>query len=207
MSIGTRAADITPAAPLCSVGTTAAIGIGLGAIGASTAAGIYGTHSANKTNERSQELQAANDSRAADLQAAQLAEQKAEYNAKLTADQGRWQDYLKANQPTWNASGGVLQSLYGLANLGKAPSFQMPSGSAPTSADIPNADGSGGVMGFPAGGPGPIAPAQPSTALLPVPTQHNVSLTDLMQLAASAKGGGPSGFGGPPSPAYAGMQA
>ena len=135
------------------IGTTAAIALGLGAIGGQTAAGIYGTRSAGRQNRRAQDLQADEGRRAQEdaraereLIAQQAAEDRrllaeeqtarralderkqteaqARWNQAMTQDQSRWQDYLRANEPHWNQGGRVLGNLFDLAGMsGGAPSM------------------------------------------------------------------------------------
>ena len=114
------------------------IAMGLMAAG-TTATQVYGQKSANKTNKRSLEATERSDVRAERLEdarlkderearAAELAEIKAAREARDARDQERWKDYLRVNEPFWQAGSGVLRSLYDIAGMGggSAPAYVQP---------------------------------------------------------------------------------
>lgn len=197
------------------LGTAAAIAIGLGTAGAQTAASIYNTRSANKTNQQALEAQRQEADRAAELERERLAEERAAREAQLALererdaerarvreqmmqmDAQRWNDYLSIHQPHWALGANVLGNLYDLAGI--------PRGASLPASGIPPAGSGGGVpslfdlasqrvQGNPAlsaaGGRGTWAPAMPPsgpavTSALPTP-QPSGGLQSLWDLGRLA---------------------
>ena len=190
------------------VGTAAAIAIGAGLFGGTTAAGIYSSRSAANVNRRSIDAQERSDQRAADLEAQRLAEERRQYDAAVQRDRERWADYTRVWEPHWQMGQGVLGSLYNMAGLQpgapgpSAPSALPPGtgGAAPTSAslaDLALQPDASGVFAMPpaSGSTLPVTsrhlarsqrPRRPIQPMAEMPTPRGMGLSELMALADMA---------------------
>lgn len=204
------------------IGTGLAIGLALAGMGASTAKDIYAARSANKTNKTALDYQreadaatAANQKTTADaaakaqadaakVEADTLAEKKRQYDATQAQNGQRWQDYLRINEPYWQAGSGVLRSLYGLAGMsGNAPAFSMPSGGPPPAAapgGVPGGTSMDGSAPMPPGMQTASSPVEASArhgfTPMPTPQGHAFDLSTLMALANSSRFGSTPVAGG-----------
>lgn len=166
------------------------------AAAASAGTAAYQTHSANSTNKRSQDYQhdaevraqATEDKRLAEESAAEAKRQKEETDSRLSResrDTQRWNDYLRVNEPMWNAGAGVLNNLYSMAGIrnGQTAMPQLPSGPPPSGMGAP-----------PTSSAAALPPAESFSATntrartpYPAPTvqpPQGMSLSQLMAMAA-----------------------
>ena len=186
-----------------------AAGIALASAASTTATGIYQSKKAGSVNERAIDAQAAADQRAlendryavdqqreeAELMRQWYAEQE---QAQRDYDQGRWDDYIRANQPYWAVGNQAFAKLSDMAGLpaGAAPGMPQvgsaPMGAAgssrralPPSAGLSNlARPSGGVA--PGGSRGAAVGGR--GLVQPMPTAGGgMSITDLVSLAELGK--------------------
>jgi hypothetical protein len=206
------------------LGTAAALAIALGSAGATAASNIYSTRSAAGINRRSLDLQATSDQQAADearatreaserLERDRMAAAEAARQDAIALDKQRWNDYVTAHTPQWQAGQRILQSLFEMANVqpGSMPVPQMPSAdqppppgqglaasAPPRSNAMPQTRGPATSLYDLAAG-GPVSSGQamagrvPSrgrqiAATMPMPTaQSGMSLMDLANLASMTK--------------------
>lgn len=173
--------------------------------GASTATSVYSAKRAGKTNDRMIDATArdnaanaaierertgierekvASDKAAADADRAQKADL---YQKALDADAARWKSYVDINTPQWQASNGLMGSLFGLAG-GGARSGGMPTSTppyAPAASMSPSAR-SGSSPGAPVAAPSAYRTVQ---AQQPQGADPLASLQNIM--AMSRMGAGP----------------
>lgn len=175
--------------------------IALAITGAATAGtAAYAAHRAGSTNDKSLAAQERSDERASQLDRDRLDAEKQARADTLALDERRWTDYVKANQPTWQASGGVLNNLFGLAGMSGGGSGAPASGApmaGPPSSSMPPSNGGGVSLSDLAMG----QPMQARRRTIVPPTPQSTGggmdigkLLSLAQLASSGAGSpGPSG--------------
>src|SRR3990167_5232215 len=138
------------------IGTGALIGIALASTGAQAATSIYGTKKAAGVNERSIAAQEAEGERALAFEREEALRREQARKEAMAVDQARWEDYLRANEPTWRAGGQVLTNLYDLAGMGgdapAGPNIDALMTSGPQAAGVPEAGAPEGPLAVPRGG-------------------------------------------------------
>jgi hypothetical protein len=132
------------------IGTGAAIAMALLGAG-QTAASVYSTKKSGAINEKALAAQRDSDTASAQLERERLAQEKTLSEEQLAAaerarqeslawDKERYNSYIQARQPYWQAGQSVFNSLLGLANGARTPGgFSLPAPSAPHAAVGPKA--------------------------------------------------------------------
>jgi hypothetical protein len=209
VSAGVGAAASAAAA---TEGLGALVPLAIGQAGAQTAASIYNTRAANKTNQRAIEATERESNTNAQLERERLtaerqatqdmyaferereaAKERARQEA-MAADRQRWQDYVGIHQPHWSMGAGVLGGLYDMAGVAQPSGGEAPIRSAPISASasfrLAPAGEVSGAPARPAMPPRRSAPTHlggpPATDVHTMSTNEGGNFANLWNLAQTA---------------------